>query len=42
MKEKNPNVPIYLDFDTVEPVTELINPVVMEYLAKSLRDSAVV
>lgn len=29
MREKNPNVLIYLDFNTVEPMAELINPVVM-------------
>lgn len=29
MREKNPNVLIYLDFDTVELMAELINPAVM-------------
>lgn len=39
MREKNPNVLIRLDFNTVEPMAELINPAVMYYLSKSLRDS---
>lgn len=39
MREKNPNVLIYLDFNTVEPMAELINPAVTYYLAKSLRGS---
>ena len=39
MREKNPNVLIYLDFNTVEPMAELINPAVMYYLAGSRRGS---
>lgn len=38
-ERKNPNVLICLDFDAVEPMAELINPVVMYYLCKSLRNS---
>lgn len=36
---KKTNVLIYLDFYTVEPMAELINPALIQYLAKSLRDN---
>lgn len=39
MSEKNSNVLICLDFSTVVLMAELINPAVMYYLSKSLRDS---